>query len=90
MKTDREGREAPELPAFTVIGCLLGFFMTILMLIGPALLWISTYFDPGDVDPPGGNAQGGRVNHGRGGARRDPHMANPQGREAPSAREPGG
>ncbi|UMP05190.1 hypothetical protein [Amycolatopsis sp. EV170708-02-1] len=50
MKTDREGKEAPELPAFTVIGCLLGFFMTVLVLIGPALLWISTRFDPGDDD----------------------------------------
>ncbi len=50
MKTDREGTEAPELPAFTVIGCLLGFFMTVLVLIGPALLWISTRFDPGDDD----------------------------------------
>jgi len=50
VKTDREGREAPELPVFTVIGCLLGFFMTVLVLIGPALLWISTRFDPGDDD----------------------------------------
>ncbi|MFJ8910152.1 hypothetical protein [Amycolatopsis sp. NPDC102389] len=50
MKTDREGKEAPELPAFTVTGCLLGFFMTVLVLIGPALLWVSTRFDPGDDD----------------------------------------
>lgn len=50
MRTDREGKEAPELPAFTVIGCLLGFFMTVLVLIGPALLWVGTRFAPGDDD----------------------------------------
>ncbi|MEV7552300.1 hypothetical protein AB0N89_22050 [Amycolatopsis sp. NPDC089917] len=47
---ERHGKEAPELPVFTVIGCLMGFFMTVLVLIGPALLWISTSFEPGDDD----------------------------------------
>lgn len=50
MKTDRQGKEAPELPVLTVIGCLLGFFMTVLVLIGPGLLWISTHFEPEDDD----------------------------------------
>ncbi|WP_410598696.1 hypothetical protein [Amycolatopsis sp. lyj-90] len=50
MTTDREGKEAPELPVFTGFGCLMGFFMTVLALIGPALLWISTHFAPGDDD----------------------------------------
>ncbi|MEV6909923.1 hypothetical protein [Amycolatopsis sp. NPDC051071] len=50
MTRDREGKEAPELPALTGFGCLMGFFMTVLALIGPALLWISTRFDPGDDD----------------------------------------
>ncbi|RSM59043.1 hypothetical protein [Amycolatopsis sp. WAC 01376] len=50
MKTDRRGKEAPELPVLTVIGCLLGFFMTVLVLIGPGLLWISTHFEPEDDD----------------------------------------
>ncbi|OXM45819.1 hypothetical protein [Amycolatopsis alba] len=47
---ERRGKEAPELPALTVTGCLMGFFMTVLVLIGPALLWISTRFEPGDDD----------------------------------------
>ncbi len=47
---DREGNEAPELPTFTAVGCLMGFFMTLMCLIGPVLLWISTRFDPGDDD----------------------------------------
>ncbi|RSM79725.1 hypothetical protein DL991_13050 [Amycolatopsis sp. WAC 01375] len=50
MKTDRRGKEAPELPVLTVIGCLLGFLMTVLVLIGPGLLWISTHFEPEDDD----------------------------------------
>ncbi|ANN17432.1 hypothetical protein SD37_18455 [Amycolatopsis orientalis] len=47
---DRTGKEAPELPVFTGIGCLMGFFMTVLALIGPAMLWLSTRFDPADDD----------------------------------------
>ncbi|MFI9456695.1 hypothetical protein [Amycolatopsis sp. NPDC052450] len=50
MKTDHQGKEAPELPVLTLIGCLLGFFMTVLVLIGPGLLWISTHFEPEDDD----------------------------------------
>ncbi|WP_181774323.1 hypothetical protein [Amycolatopsis pittospori] len=50
MTRDLEGKEAPERPAFTGFGCLMGFFMTVMALIGPALLWISTHFDPGDDD----------------------------------------
>ncbi|MEU3626818.1 hypothetical protein BS329_31610 [Amycolatopsis coloradensis] len=50
MTRDREGKEAPELPAFTGSECLMGFFMAVLALIGPVLLWISTRFEPGDDD----------------------------------------
>ncbi|KZB88639.1 hypothetical protein [Amycolatopsis regifaucium] len=47
---DRQGEEAPELPALTGFGCLMGFFMTVMALIGPLLLWLSTRFDPADDD----------------------------------------
>ncbi|WP_410657035.1 hypothetical protein [Amycolatopsis sp. lyj-112] len=45
-----EGKEAPEMPVFSAFGCLMGFFMTGMCLIGPTLLWLSTQFDPGDDD----------------------------------------
>jgi hypothetical protein len=47
-----EGKEAPQIPARSTFGRVLGCLMTGIFLIGPALLWLSTRFEPGGGDRP--------------------------------------